>query len=177
MTQVNILDVKDVGSATMQNGDFLTFDGLANNKFSLSIPNLPNVQFFVQTFELPDVSIREVGLRTPIVDYNEIGEKLNFNPFILTFMVDKYLRNWVSVFNWMKAITSRGSNVGGTTDIVLFIDGKEAIRFYGAWPTSLSGLSLDSTVGELQYVKAKLALNYDYFEYIGEFKTEDSGYK
>lgn len=160
----------------MQNGDFLTFDGLPNNRFSLVIPSLPNVQFFLQKFSMPDIRLNQVNVPTRFVDYNEIGEKLDYSPFEVTFLVDKYSRNWSSVFNWMKEITAGGSNVGRTTDVVLMIDNKEFIRFYGAWPTSLSSYDLDSTVETLTYVKSRLILNYDYLDYIGDFRTIDSSY-
>jgi len=177
MTIVNVTDINSTGTAAMQNGDFLTFDGLANNRFALIIPSKPNVQFFIQKVNFPSVNIHEVIVATSVVDYNEIGEKLDFQPYTTEFLVDKYSRNWVSVFNWMKEITVDGSNVGRTDDVVLMIDGKEFIRFYGCWPTSLSGYDLDSTAEGLVYVKAQLTLNYDYFDYIGEYKTEDSRYK
>lgn len=176
MTVVNITDTNITGSAAMQNGDFLTFDPLPVNRFSLIIPKLPHVQFFLQSFSMPAINVRSVSVPTRIVDYNEIGEKLDFKPFSCTFLVDKYSRNWVSVFNWMKEMTVNGSNVGVSDDIVLTVDGKEFIRFYGAWPTSLSAYELDSTIEQLVYVKSTIVLNYDYFDYIGEFKTADSAY-
>jgi len=176
MVTSNLLDTNSVGSASMQNGDFLTFDGLVKNKFAVVIPNFQNVSFFMQTFELPSVNVREIALNTPIVDYNEIGEKLKFEPFNITFIVDKYARNWTQCFNWMKEMTAQGSNVGRTEDVVLMLDGKEFIRFYGCWPTMLSGIELDSTIQDVQYIKATLTLNYDYFEIINQFATTDSVY-
>lgn len=176
MVTVNTTDIEVTGFGSMPNGDFLTFDPLPVNRFSLIIPKLPHVQFFLQKFSLPAISVRSVNVPTPIVDYDEIGEKLNFEPFNVTFLVDKYSRNWVSVFNWMKEMTVNGSNVGLTDDVVLMMDGKEFIRFYGAWPSTLSGYELDSTIEQLIYVKSIVSLNYDYFEYIGEFKTSDSSY-
>jgi hypothetical protein len=181
MTTVNVNDLNSNslnGTASMQNGDFLTFDMLVKNKFALIIPKLPNVQFFLQTISLPSVNIHQVTLQTRIVDYNEIGEKMDFEPFNVTFLVDKYSRNWASVYNWMKQITVGGSSIGKSDDVVLMIDNKEFIRFYGAWPTSLSGYDLDTTIDGLQYVKATLTLNYDYFDLISAGnQTVDSQYK
>jgi hypothetical protein len=76
----------------------------------------------------------------------------------------------------MKEMTVSGSNIGHTDDIVLMVDGKELLRFYGAWPTSLSGYSMDSTIEDVQYVKATVTFNYDYMSYIGQFATIDSSY-
>lgn len=173
---VNLSDTTAIGSATLKNGDFLTFDGLPNNRFSLIIPSLPHVEFFLQIYTLPDIRVNEVKVYSPFVDINGIGEKVIFEPFSVDFLVDKYSRNWSSVFNWMKEMTVNGSNVDKTDDIVLMIDGKEFMRFYGAWPTSLSGYNLDSTVDKLTYVKSTIVFNYDYFAYIGQFATTDSDY-
>jgi len=175
-TTVNLNDTTATGSAAMLNGDFLTFDGLPNNKFSLIIPSMPHVTFFLQQFQLPAITVNQILIPTRFVDYNGIGEKLDFEPFNVVFLVDKYSRNWSSVFNWMKSITVGGTTIDKTDDVVLMVDGKEFIRFIGAWPMSLSAYSLDSTVEKLTYVKANLTLNYDYLEYIGQFKTDDSGY-
>ena len=176
MTTVNLSDVTTKGSATTKNGDFLTFDGLANNRFSLIIPSLPHVEFFLQKYSLPAITVNEVLIPTRFVDYNGIGEKLDYQPFSVTFMVDKYSRNWVSVFNWMKGMTAGGSTVDKTDDIVLMVDGKEFMRFIGSWPMSLSGYSLDSTVDKLTYVMANITFNYDYLEVLGQFATRDSNY-
>jgi len=72
-TTVNLNDVKAVGNATMLNGEFLTFDGLANNKFSLIIPSIPDVTFFLQEFRLPAISVNQVTIPTRFVDYNGVG--------------------------------------------------------------------------------------------------------
>lgn len=177
MAITNTSNITSVGTASQQNGDFLTFDGLSNNRFSIIIPSLPNVSFFIQKFSLPNVRVNQVELQTPIVDYNEIGEKLDFEPFVVTFMVDKYLRNYSEVFNWMKEMTVLGTNVGKTDDIVLKINNEDYIRFYGAWPTSLTGLDFDATTEEFKYIIAEVTLNYDYFDMIGRFATSDSSYK
>jgi len=176
MTIVNLNDVNTIGSATMQNGDLLTFDPLIINKFSLIIPNQENVTFFLQQFSLPSVGVNEVVVNTRYVDMNEIGEKLNFLPFTVNFLVDKYCRNWSAIYNWMKQMTVDGTIVGKTEDIILMIDGKEFIRFYGCWPTNLSGMNMDSTIERVQYLKASIVFNYDYFDLLGSFTTTDSAY-
>lgn len=176
MTISNLQDIAAIGSATMANGDFLTYDALANNKFSLVIPRLPNCQFFLQTFNLPEVAITQVPLPTRIVDYNCIGEKMKFSNISFTFLVDKYCRNWAEVYNWMKAITVEGSAVDQSTNAVLMINNEPTIRFYGSWPTSLTGFSFDATVDGVIYVKSTLEMNLDYFDYIGKFSTIDSEY-
>lgn len=176
MVTLNLNDTNLGGSASTPNGEFLTFDGLANNKFSLIIPSAPNVQFFLQSFTFPTVHMGILDIPTPFLDYTGIGEKLVYDDASLTFLVDKYSRNWASVFNQMKAITAHGSNIGFKENMTLLIDNEPFLMFSGASPRSLSGYDLKSTEEGLVYVKATLVINYDYFDYVGRFKTPDSSY-
>lgn len=173
----NLTNTQVIGSASMKNDEFLTFDALPSNKYSLIIPSLPNVQFFLQSFEMPDISVNEVSVPTRFVDHNEIGEKLVFEPFTVTFLVDKYMRNWTNVYNWMKAMTVQGSSVGKSDDIILGIGSVEFIRFVEAWPTRLSGIEMSSILPSVNYVQASVSFNYDYLNVINQFAIEDSSYK
>ena len=175
MVDINLNDINSPkGSATLINGDFLTFDPLSNNKFSVICPLLPDVTFFLQGFSFPSVSINKMSVPTPYVDYALVGEKLNYQPISMTFLVDKYSRNWSSVFNWMRQMTVNGSTVGKTDNIVLMVDNKPFLRFYGAWPADLTGYELSSIGETLIYVKATVTFQYLYFDYLGEFATVDS---
>ena len=176
MTTVNLADTNLIGSASMPNGDFLTFDALIKNKFTLLIPSLPNVQFFLQSFDMPSVSLDSCIVDTRFVDYSLMGDKLIYEPITLTFLVDKYVRNYSNVFNWMKSMTVEGSNVGFTDNVVLMVDNQPLIRFNDAYPVSISGLNMDSTVTGVEYIKCSLTMRYSYFDYIGQFSTSDSSY-
>ena len=177
MVTNNLTDPTVIGTAEMKNGDILTFDALPVNSFSLFIPSLPNVQFFLQKLSLPQVSVNEVNVPTRFVDYNEIGEKMIFEPFTVEFKVDRYARNYTEVFNWMKAMTVEGSSIDKSEDIILLIDGEKFISFSQAWPTSLSGIEFDSTIEEIAYVTATVEFNYDYFDMLNQFASDDSVYK
>jgi hypothetical protein len=76
----------------------------------------------------------------------------------------------------MKAMTVGGSTIDASDNPVLIINNTEVLRFVGAWPTSLSRLTFDATAQDAQYITSTLTLNYDYLDYIGQFKTVDSKY-
>jgi len=150
----------------MPDGQPVSYDGLLNNRFNMVFDKLPNVSFFLQGFSLPSVMVDEVKIPTPIVDYNEIGEKMEFSPFTLNFLVDSQLRNWKEVFAWMKRMTVNGSNVGESGTATIFFNGEPVINFIGAWPTVLGGIDLDTTTEEAEYVYGSVTINYDYFDVI-----------
>lgn len=177
MTDITLVENPTVGAASMRDGSPVIMDALTTNNCRLSFPSLPGVVFMLQTVSLPDVYVNEVKQNTRYVDPNEVGEKLNFSPFAVTFIVDKYMKNWSAIYNWMKRMTVAGSNVDEQDNPVLIINNTEVLRFIGAWPTRLGGLDFDATADGVEYMKATLNVNYDYFDYIGEFATVDSVYK
>ena len=154
----------------------LSLDALLTTNCRLSFPKLPHVQFWLQSVSLPAIRVNEVKQYTRYVDPNQIGEKLNFDSYRVTFTVDKYMKNWSSIFNWMKQMTAGGSSVDITDNPVLIINGIEMLRFVGAWPMILGGLDFVATASDAMNMISSLEINYDYIDLL-QNKTIDSIYK
>ena len=150
------------GIITGPDGEELSYDGLPNGAFRLIFPKAPFMTMFLQQFDLPGITVREAPRSTPLQDIQEIGEKLNFIPFTCTFMVDKNLKNYKEIYNWMKRMTVRGSIVGETDTASLIINGKEMCSFVDVWPTSLGNLSFMTTNNDVVYLTCTAQFNYDY---------------
>jgi hypothetical protein len=176
MQEITLVPNKNIGSATLPDGSPVVLDSLLTSNCRLSFPKLQGVQFWLQNVNLPQINVTEVKQPTRFVDPNQIGEKLKFTPFSVIFTVDKYMSNWSSIFNWMKAMTVDGSSVDLTDDVVLIINNTEILRFVGAWPTILGGLEFSATAPEATYVKSSLTINYDYIDLL-QNTTVDSSYK
>lgn len=176
MAEITLQPNTNVGSASSHDGSAVVLDALLASNCRLSFPKLPDVQFWLLGVELPTITVNEVKQVTRYVDPNQIGEKLNFIPFTVTFTVDKYMKNWSSIFNWMKAMTVQGSAVDHADNPVLIVNNSEVIKFVGSWPTALGGIHYTVTDPEAMYVTATLTLNYDYIDYIGQFANSDSTY-
>ena len=154
------------GYVVMSDGSEVSYDALPNSMFRVIFPQVPWLIMFLQGFSMPGVDVKEVPTATPYVDMNEIGEKLIYTPFTVTFLIDKNLKNYREVHDWMKRMTVAGTKVGETADPVLVIGGKEMIRFCGAWPTFLGGMEFRTDVQDVQYMTATAQFNYDYFEFM-----------
>jgi hypothetical protein len=148
----------------MPDGNAVNYDGLLNNRFNIVFDKLPNTVFFLQGFNLPEIRVEEVSIPTPIVDYNDVGEKINFDPYTIHFLVDSNMRNWIEIYAWMKRMTSRGSRIGEESDATVYINGKDLLKFRGCWPMSLGSIDMDSTTEEAQFIKCSLTVNYDYLD-------------
>ena len=78
---------------------------LQPTKFQLSFTRMPNITYFCQTFNLPGLSMSEIVQNTPFVDLYVHGDKAQYEPLDLTFMVDEDLRSWLEMHNWITGLT------------------------------------------------------------------------
>lgn len=178
MTTLKTICTNDnIGNITMQDGTPVILDSLLVQDCKIFFPKLPYVQFSLQSIAPPEIRVNEVKQLTRYVDPNEIGEKVIYEPFTVTFLVDKLLRNYSEIFNWMKRMTANGSIVGEVDEPILFIDNKPSLQFVGAWPTRLGGIQFNATVPQAEYVTCSLTLNYDYMNLVNSYSTIDSVYK
>ena len=79
-------------------------DYASPTQFKFGIHQLPLVEYFVTAVDLPDVSLGTTVQNTPFKDIPIPGEKLTYAPLTVTFLVDEYLENYVSLHNWMSGI-------------------------------------------------------------------------
>jgi hypothetical protein len=155
-----------VGTLLMPDGSPASYDGLLNSGFRLSFIKLPWMSMFLQAATVPSVSVTEVKFPTRYADINEIGEKMSYGDFNCTFMVDKNMKNYKEIFNWMRRMTVAGTAINEVDNPVLIINNKETFRFVGAWPSSVSNLNFVSNVSEPTYLTADVSFNFDYMEFV-----------
>lgn len=78
---------------------------LQSTKFRLVFDRLPAFTYFCQTTNLPGVSVTEIPRYTPFVELYHPGEKLMYDTFNVTFLVDEDLRSWREIHDWMRGMT------------------------------------------------------------------------
>ena len=103
-------------------------------QFKFGINQLPKVEFFTTAANIPDISLGELIIPTPYKDIPIVGDRVTFGNLDISFIVDEYLENYISIHNWLLGIgfpksreqfsefRSTGSNTsntgrGGNTDI------------------------------------------------------------
>ena len=68
------------------------------------INQLPKVQFFTTAANIPDISLGEAVIPTPYKDIPLMGDKLTFGNLDVSFIVDEYLENYITIHNWLIGI-------------------------------------------------------------------------
>ena len=79
-------------------------DYASPTQFRFGIHQLPKVEFFTVEANLPGVSVPSTTLATPFTDISIMGEKTEFEALTITFIVDEYLENYISLHNWLTGI-------------------------------------------------------------------------
>lgn len=150
----------------MSDGSAVSYDGLTQTAFNLIFPKAPHITMFLQGFELPGINVSQVIVPTPYVDMNDIGEKIQYTPFNCTFLIDSEFKNYKEMYDWMKRMSAGGTKIGDVDEVVLVINGKQSIRFTGAWPTSLSSVSFITNATDVEYLTATVSMNFDYYYFL-----------
>lgn len=157
-----------IGDITMPDGSAVSYDGALASGFRLSFPKVTWLTLFLQEANVPDVSVTEVSRPTRFADINEIGEKMKYGHFSCSFLVDKELKNYKEVFNWMRRMTVAGSVIDEIDNPILIVNNIEMFRFVGAWPMSISNLSFVANSTDATYLTATAVFNFDYMEFVSE---------
>ena len=80
------------------------FDYSQSNQFKIYLPIFPTTEWFVVRANIPGVSMAQASQYTPFVDVAVVGDKLQYDNFNMTFMVDESLQNYMEMYDWVKNI-------------------------------------------------------------------------
>ena len=141
--------------------------------FKFQINKLPDTNFFVQSVVLPGIDVGFIDRASPFAKIPTVGDHLTFGDIQITFRVNETMSNYIEIFNWMIGIgfpsdfeqratiqrQPRGSGLGLYSDAVLTILSSAMnpiieIKVIDAFPISLSSLTMDSTLEDVQYIEA-----------------------
>lgn len=145
-----------------------------NTSFLLEIPLYREVNYFIQTAEVPGLTMS--GVDTPFMNYqgNVPSNRIDYDQLNLTMIVDEDWENWYSIVKWMQRI--RRNNTPITEDMSdmtlhLFnsVKGKgKRLYFHGAYPVLLGSIPLDSTQTDVNPLVCSLAIRYQDYELLDE---------
>ena len=79
-------------------------DYASPTQFSFGIHQLPKVQFFSTAATIPAIALSDVVIPTPFKSIPMMGDQLTFDNLSITYIVDEYLENFLSIHEWLTAI-------------------------------------------------------------------------
>ena len=137
---------------------------LAEVQFRFDIGALPNTSFFIQSVNLPGVTLEGAVISTPqLQNFSRHTGIITYDPLNVTFLIDEYLKNWQEVFQWMVGEENKYTSAV-LTILSSSMNPTMELHFKDIFPTSLSEVSFDSTTTDPVYQVA--TVNFNYTEYI-----------
>ena len=73
-------------------------------QFRFKIAKLPQVEFFIQSVNLPGISIGTATVPTPLYDYPVPGDEISFSSLDISFLVDENLNNYKELHDWLSGL-------------------------------------------------------------------------
>lgn len=151
--------------------------------FKLQVKKTPHVNYFVQSVNIPSVSLGTADADTPFIKIPFPGTKLTFGNLQVTFKVDEDMANYIEIYGWLRAVGfpdnfAQYTNIAGAalasgdgvfSDITLVVldsamNPNLEVTFFDCFPVDLSSIELDSTSGDVQYVTATVTFANRRFE-------------
>ena len=77
------------------------FDYASPIQFRFKMTKLPKVEFFVQTANIPGISLGSTTQDTPLKDIAGAGDKVNYQSLDISFLVDENLNNYKELHDWI----------------------------------------------------------------------------
>lgn len=164
-------------------------NGLSPNAWQFNIAKLPQLTFYCQEVPIPQVSCGVPEQATKFTNIPWHGDKLEFAPLEINYLVDEEMKNYVAIFNWLIALSPdqtetqyQNFNVDANSEFTFTDDNFKSdatlmildsannavrnIRFVDAFPTSIQGLTFATTNNDVQYLVANVSFRYTYFEFL-----------
>jgi len=79
-------------------------DYASPTQFKFGIHQLPKVEFFSTAATIPAIALSDVLMPTPFKSIPMMGDQLTYDNLSISFIVDEYLENYLTIHEWMTAI-------------------------------------------------------------------------
>ena len=163
------------------------------NGFMFNITKLPELSFFCQEVSIPQIFLGDADMSTPFTNIPMPGDKLVFGDLEVTFVMDSEMKNYRAINAWMNAlgfpenreqfsgfvdqnadqmgISSGSTNMATMSDATLMILGNTnnavaTMRFIDLFPTTLSGINMQSTVDGTVYLSGQATFKYSHYVFV-----------
>jgi len=166
----------------IENRNFLSPIGF---KFTIAKDN--KIDFFSNTARIPGINLGVALQPTPLKMLDVPGDILQYEDFILDFLVDENLENYLLIHNWLTGLgfpekqTQFDELVRDEDNLedrkLQFSDGTLSIlnsnyreiakvRFRDLFPTSLTSLEFNATDTDINYFTAQVSFKYTIYDII-----------
>ena len=80
------------------------FDYASPIQFRFKMSKLPEVEFFVQTANIPGINLGSADITTPLKEISIPGDKITYSSLDVSFLVDENLNNYKEIHDWITGL-------------------------------------------------------------------------
>ena len=157
--------------------------------FRFQIKRIPNINYFCQSVVLPTITMNPIEMQSsPFGIIPRPGDRLLYDPFTLRFRVDEDLKNYIEIEQWLVGIghpesfkqsedfakanpspfaaarvTASAANFVADATLTVLTSHKNPsinIFFQDAFPITLTELTFDTTLMDVEYLEATVTFRY-----------------
>ena len=161
---------------------------LSANGFRFSVTRIPEITYFCQRANLPEIALPPAIVDTPLSRIPLTGDKLSYSPLQVEFLIDSKFRNYLALYNWIrgngfpddhKQYTEQ-VNIGRVTDEITemmatisdatlgILDNTNnviaTVSYRDCVITSLTGLDFSSISSDIQYLTGTATFEYQSYD-------------
>ena len=154
---------------------------LSDNKYQFIIERLPNLTYFIQSINLPGVTLLNTTVNNPFVATPIPGNQLVFGQLTAGIIVDENLEGWTEIYDWITQLgnpetrnkignlTKTPGKVNSiTSDATLFIKTNAnnpniLIKFIDLFPVEIGEISFTSTGLSQEFATTSVTFGYSYY--------------
>lgn len=148
-------------------------NNLALTRFRLKLDAIPEIEYRVQSVELPGFTLGVADIPSPLGVRVPFSGNIAYDELTLTFLVGENLRDYLSITSWMKSLGYPENlaqyNYSHHDGSVIILDSNMRpildVKFSSIFPVNISPLSFDSTLSDVQYATATVTFRYTSMEY------------
>lgn len=153
-----------------------------STSFIFTITNRKALSLRIQNATVGSVNLGAAPFPTRIADILVPGNKIDFGPMNLRFLVSENLTEWFEIYKWMVEITKTDDSHIESTEMgeltILDSQNKEIMRviYHGIFPLTLGELTYSVVDDEVSLV-ADLTVQFDKFDLINLLTGEEIIYE
>jgi len=154
---------------------------LSNNKFEFAIKRLPNLTYFVQSINLPGITLLNTTVNNPFVATPIPGNQLAFGQLTAGYIVDENMESWSEIYEWITQLGNpqgfdklgtltkiSGKNNSIVSDATLIIKTNAnnpniQISFKDLFPVEIGELSFSSIDSGQDFITSSITFGYTYY--------------
>lgn len=148
---------------------------LSKNRAVVTIPALRNLSITLKNWSLPGISLPPIEVPSPFYQKKFAGDKVLYETFQASFLVDSELKNWLSIYYWMIGLgapedkSQYREKILDELDLYLTVYSAKnnpivKFKFIESIPTYLGRIDFTEDITETTPVESYFTLEYLRFE-------------